>query len=232
MMTTQATEILVVDDDIQIRRLLVTLLTAGSYHVRAAACAAESLRLATEQPPDLIILDLMMPGMNGIDACRALREWFKGPILFLTVNDSDRSIISALDAGGDDYLTKPFSSGELLARMRALLRRAQPSTTQLTAGALVIDLAHRAVTLDGTPMTVTPTEFDILALLVQHNGCIVTQQEILGTVWGDEDLAMLPTLRMHVSNLRKKLSTPTTEYATIDTISRIGYRFQLDGAVA
>lgn len=229
-MTTHATEILVVDDEIQLRRLLVTLLSSASYHVRAAAGAAEGLKLAIEQPPDLVILDLMMPGMNGIDACRSLREWFTGPILFLTVNDSDRSIISALDAGGDDYLTKPFSSGELLARVRALLRRAQPSTTQLVAGALTIDLAHRSVALDGVSMTVTPTEFDILALLVRHNGCIVTQQEILNTVWGDDDSAMLPTLRMHVSNLRKKLSTPTAEYATIDTISRIGYRFQLDGA--
>lgn len=227
-MTTRTFQLLVIDDDAQIRRLLTMLLTAGGYQARTAINGAEGLRLAAERPPDLIILDLLMPDINGLDVCRTLREWYTGPILFLTVSTGDRAVITALDAGGDDFLTKPFSSGELLARVRALLRRAQSVSAVVRKGAVMIDLARRFATLNGAPVTFTPTEFDILAMLARRPGCIVTQRDILATIWGDGDESMLTTLRMHISNVRRKLTTSQDTNPIIETISRIGYRFHAD----
>jgi two-component system KDP operon response regulator KdpE len=222
------TRVLVVDDEEQIRRALRSILRTRHYHVDEAATGEAALIAAIDHPPDLVILDLMLPDMSGIEVCRELRTWLAAPILVLSVRAEETDKVSALDEGADDYLTKPFSAGELLARVRALLRRvadryAPPPV--ITAGDLTVDVARRAVTLAGEPVGLTPTEFDILALLARNSGCVVTQKTILEEVWGPEWADDRQTLRAHVSNLRRKIERRPDGRRYVVTEPGVGFRF-------
>jgi DNA-binding response OmpR family regulator len=224
--------VLVVDDEEQIRRALKSVLSARNYEVTLAETAEEALEITAETTPDLIILDLTLPGMSGLDACRELREWYHGPILILSVRDSDADKIAALDLGADDYLTKPFSTGELLARMRAVLRRTQgadATVAELTVRDLSIDFAKRTVTVKGEPVRLTRTEFDILALLARNAGRVVTSRMLIDTVWGPEYEADTQTLRVHVSHLRHKIEAPGDVPRYVLTEPGVGFRLD-DGA--
>ena len=173
---------LVVDDEVQIRRALRSILQSRNFVVDEAESGEAALELTAERTPDIIVLDLTLPGMSGLDACKRLREWYTGPILVLSVRSDDSDKIAALDLGADDYLTKPFSSGELLARIRALLRRAggaTPMPTEIRSGDLVIDLAKRTVTLRGELVRLTRIEFDVLAQLAGNAGRVVTSGMLL-----------------------------------------------------
>lgn len=220
--------ILVIDDEEQILRALKSVLRARNYEVDVAATAEEGIASTAERTPDVVILDLSLPGMDGIEACRQLREWYSGPILILSVRSGDTDKIAALDAGADDYLTKPFSTGELLARIRALLRRASPCEgviREIVSGELRIDLARRSVELRGEPVRLTRTEFDILALLARNAGRVVTSSMLLEQVWGPEYVRDTQTLRVHVSHLRKKIETPGDVPRFILTEPGVGFRF-------
>jgi two-component system KDP operon response regulator KdpE len=225
------TRILVVDDEAQIRRALRSILSTRGYALEMAATAEEALVKAIDAPPDLVILDLALPDRSGIEVCRELRTWMAAPILILSVRANEADKIQALDEGADDYLTKPFSAGELLARIRALLRRAAALTSPpplVTAGELEIDIARRRVTLAGEEVPLTPTEFDILAFLARNAGLVVTQRMILERVWGPEWVEDSQTLRVHVSNLRKKIEQRPGGPRYIITEPGVGFRLAAD----
>ena len=222
------TRILVVDDEEQIRRALKSILSTRGYVLEMAATGEEALLKAIDAPPDLVILDLALPDRSGIDVCRELRTWMSAPILVLSVRANESDKIEALDEGADDYLTKPFSAGELLARIRALLRRAAALTSPppvIVSGDLEIDIARRRVTVNGEQMALTPTEFDILAYLARNAGLVVTQKMILQEVWGPEWVEDAQTLRVHVSNLRKKIEPHPGGPRYIITEPGVGFRF-------
>jgi len=225
------TRVLVVDDEAQIRRALRSILSTRGYALEMAATAEEALVKAIDAPPDLVILDLALPDRSGIEVCRELRTWMTAPILILSVRANEADKIQALDEGADDYLTKPFSAGELLARIRALLRRAAALTSPpplVTAGELEIDIARRRVTLAGEEVPLTPTEFDILAFLARNAGLVVTQRMILEQVWGPEWVEDSQTLRVHVSNLRKKIEQRPGGPRYIITEPGVGFRLAAD----
>jgi two-component system KDP operon response regulator KdpE len=218
--------VLVVDDEEQIRRALRAILHPRGYDLVFAENGREALDRAIDLPPDLVILDLSLPDISGIEVCRELRQWLTAPILILSVKAAEADKIEALDEGADDYLTKPFSTGELLARMRALLRRAaaaeSPSPT-ITVGDLTVDLARRRLTQGDADVPLTRTEFDILAVLARNVDCVVTQRQILETVWGPDWTHDAQPLRVHISHLRKKLGTsPSRRY--IITEPGVGFR--------
>jgi len=222
------TRILVIDDEEQIRRALKSVLSARKYQVLLAQQGQEGLELAAEHTPDLIILDLAMPGMTGLEVCQELRTWFDGPILILSVHGTEADKIAALDLGADDYLTKPFPTGELLARIRALLRRAgsklAPSPVVHLEG-LEINLTQRLVTRDGTPIALTPTEYDILAVLVQNANCVVTTGLLLSRIWGGDAGDDTQSLRAHISHLRKKIEVTPSIPRFLVTEPGVGFRF-------
>ena len=225
------TRVLVVDDEEQIRRALKSILSTRGYALEMAATAEEALLKAIDRPPDLVVLDLALPDRSGIEVCRELRTWMTAPILILSVRANEADKIQALDEGADDYLTKPFSAGELLARIRALLRRAAALTSPppvVSAGDLEIDIARRRVTLAGAEVLLTPTEFDILAFLARNAGLVVTQKMILEKVWGPEWVEDAQTLRVHVSNLRKKIEPRPGGPRYIITEPGVGFRLAAD----
>ena len=222
------TRILVVDDEEQIRRALKSILSTRGYTLDMAVNAQEALIKAIDSPPDLVVLDLMLPDRSGIEVCRELRTWMTAPILILSVRAGEAEKIQALDEGADDYLTKPFSAGELLARVRALLRRAAALTSPppvVTTGDLEVDIARRRVRLAGADVALTPTEFDILAFLARNAGLVVSQRMILEHVWGPEWVEDAQTLRVHVSNLRKKIEPRSGGPRFIITEPGVGFRF-------
>ncbi len=221
-------KILVIDDEEQIRRALKSILGARNYEVILASDGEEGLDLAIDHSPDLVILDLSMPGMSGLEVCKELRTWYNGPILVLSVRSGEADKIAALDLGADDYLTKPFSAGELLARVRALLRRSSGQAAQppvISAGDLEIDLARRCVTRAGQEIDLTRTEFDILAYLAQNADRVVTSKMILEHVWGPEYTEDTQTLRVHISHLRKKIEPHPSVPRYILTEPGVGFRF-------
>ncbi len=229
-MQTEAASILIVDDEPEIRRAVLGGLRAQGYEVRAASDGAEALRLASLAAPDLVILDLMMPGMDGLEVCRRLRAWSDVPILVLSARAQERQKVQALDEGADDYLTKPFGMDELTARIRAALRRrsrAQPADAPaFTAGDLTMDYARRLVFKDGQELKLTPHEYGILRYLTQNADRVVTHRQLLAAVWGPEDVEETQYLRVHVGHLRRKIEDVPARPRFIVTEPGVGYRFR------
>jgi two-component system KDP operon response regulator KdpE len=226
----EGARILVVDDEPAIRRYLHTILTAHEYTVLEAARGEEALAQAAAQRPDAIFLDLGLPDMDGVQVTRVLREWSHTPIIILSVRGSEADKIAALDAGADDYLTKPFGSGELLARLRAALRRAAKSTNEpiFQTGALKVDLAKRVVTIREKEIQLTPTEYDLLRALVQEAGKVLTHHQLLRAVWGVGYAEEMHMLRVNISNLRKKIEPDATRPRYIVTEPGVGYRLRVN----
>ncbi len=222
-------KILVVDDEPQIRRALKAGLTHAGHEVLLAATGEEGLDLAAVHVPDVVILDLAMPGLSGFEVCRQLREWARMPILVLSVRETPQDKIAALDLGADDYLTKPFSVDELLARIRALMRRVgeadKASVPEIVAGDLIVDQALRRVTTRGQEVHLTPIEYDLLREMATHPNLVLTHQHLLTKVWGADHIDDLHTLRVHMANLRNKIEPDPTRPRYISTVPRIGYRF-------
>ena len=222
--------VLIVDDERAIRRFLNAALTAHGYDVFEATTGEDALAAAVTRRPDLIILDLGLPGIDGIEVTQRLREWSQVPILVLSVREWEGDKVNALDAGADDYLTKPFGIGELLARMRVALRRAtQPQAMPLfRVGDLAVDLARRSVTFAGEEIALTPTEYDLLRVLVQNAGKVLTHNHLLRQVWGPGYGGELHLLRVNVSNLRRKIEPIPGRPRYIVTEPGVGYRLRLE----
>ena len=217
--------VLVVDDESQILRALQLKLRAAGYAVETAATADEALMKAAMRPPEAIILDVLLPDGNGTEVCRELRSWSAVPILVLSAVGEEREKIAALDAGADDYVTKPFSGEELLARLRAALRRAAPSARPvLEIGELRIDLEKRAVTMAGEPVALTPIEYDLLRLLAQNEGKLLTHPAILREIWGPAYGEESNYLHVYVSHLRRKIEPEPARPSYLLTQAGVGYR--------
>jgi two-component system KDP operon response regulator KdpE len=219
--------ILVCDDDPQIRRALRLLLRDAGYEVFLASDAEEALDHAALDRPHLAVVDLVLPDHHGTEVCRRLREWSDIPILVLSAISDEDSKIEALRLGADDYVTKPFASGEFVARVRAALRRAgrEEPEPRLSVGDLTIDLAAHAVWARAEEIHLTPTEFDLLRLLANNRGLLLTHRQLLSEVWGAEYADATPVLRTHIANLRSKLAAADAGRRVIRTESGIGYRF-------
>jgi two-component system KDP operon response regulator KdpE len=221
--------ILVIDDEAQITRALRVALTAQGYQVRTANDPEEGLQVYREWQPDLVITDLMMPTMTGVDVSRAIRLIASTPVIVLSVRDHERSKVEALDAGADDYVTKPFNIQELLARVRAHLRRAPERTTHaIEAGDFVVDAPAHTVTVQGKAIHLTPKEFDLLLFLARNHGKVMTHRALLTSVWGAESAHQPEYLRVFVGQLRKKLEAETGKQY-IQTEPWVGYRFVPEG---
>jgi two-component system KDP operon response regulator KdpE len=219
------TRILVVDDEPQILRALQTNLRGAGYEVETAATAAEALATAAMRPPDAVILDLVLPDGSGTDVCRELRRWFAAPIVVLSAVGDEQAKVAALDAGADDYVTKPFGIEELLARLRAALRRAAPpGGPVIEVGELTVDLERRAVLVRGQPVAVTPTEFELLRVLAQNEGKLLTHSAILREVWGPRYGEESHYLHVYVSQLRRKIEADPARPRYLLTEAGAGYR--------
>ena len=222
------TRILVVDDEPEIRRFLRASLKLHQYEVFEAETGQEAIKSIVNHHPDLIILDLGLPDMDGTEVTRQVREWTKIPIIILSVRNRESDKISALDAGADDYLTKPFGVGELLARIRVVMRHLPQSNPDpvYQIGALKVDLARHQVALGTKEIILTPTEFDILHVLVENAGKVITHRQIIRSVWGSayEDESRL--LRVNISNLRRKIEPDPNQPYYILTELGVGYRFR------
>lgn len=228
-MTDSNQRILVVDDETSIRRYLRAALTAQGFTVHEAADGEEALSAVLAHRPDMIILDLGLPDMDGIEVTRRLREWSQTPIIILSVREAEQDKIAALDAGADDYLTKPFGTGELLARMRVVQRRQIANTKNepvFQSGILMVDFSRRLVSMDEKEVQLTPTEYDLLRVLVTHAGKVITHRQLLRQVWGDgyEDMHIL---RVNISNLRGKLEPDPSRPTYIHTEPGVGYRLKV-----
>jgi two-component system KDP operon response regulator KdpE len=219
---------LVIDDEPQIQRLISTVLEANHYRVTTASSGQEGLATIAKQRHDLIILDLGLPDITGLAVLKRLREWTQAPVVILTVQDSEPEKIEALDAGADDYVTKPFSSGELLARLRAAVRRADRGKVEepvLRFGNITMNLAARLVTRENHAIKLTSTEYALLRLFVQHMGKVLTHRQVLREVWGPEHEQKTQYLRVYVQRLRDKLEPNPDVPVFFLTESGIGYRF-------
>ncbi len=222
--------VLVVDDEPAILRFLRVSLGAHGYTVFEAASGHEALAGVAAHRPDLVILDLGLPDLDGLEVTRRLREWTSLPIIILSVRGAEAEKIAALDAGADDYLTKPFGTGELLARMRAAVRRASSPAGEplFTTGGLRVDLARRLVTVDEAAVQLTPTEYDLLRLLVAHAGKVLTHRQLLREVWGAGYETEAHMLRVNISNLRRKIEPDPARPRYILTEPGVGYRLQAE----
>lgn len=222
--------ILVVDDEAQITRVLKTTLSGHGYGVRTAADGEEALQIMKEWSPDLIMTDLRMPNMDGLELCRRVRAQSRTPIIVLSVKGEEAIKVEALDAGADDYITKPFSVNELLARIRATLRRAsspeQPDSAVIEVGDFRIDIAARAVGLKDHEIRLTPKEFDLLVYFAKHPGKVITHRALLAAVWGPNSVEQPEYLRVFVGHLRKKLEPDESAPRYIVTEPWVGYRFE------
>ncbi len=229
-MTDSNLRVLVVDDEPAIRRFLRAALSAHGYTILEAATGQEALSDVVAARPDLIVLDLGLPDLDGIEVTRRLREWTPIPIIILSVRENEADKIAALDAGADDYLTKPFGAGELLARMRTALRHTTPSATEpvFTFDELTVDLARRSVTVSGQEIPLTPTEYDLLRVLVTHAGKVLTHHQLLRQVWGAAYENELHMLRVNISNLRRKIEPDPARPHYIHTEPGVGYRLRAE----
>ena len=220
--------ILVIDDEVQIRRLLSITLSADGYKVHEAATGKEGIALTASLQPVLIILDLGLPDEDGLEIIKKLREWYVNPIIILSARKSTVDIITLLDNGANDYLTKPFHTGELLARIRVAIRLSQqdvPNTSTITIGNLVIDLANHIVRKNNKLVKLTSTEFSLLALLAKNEGMVLTHRFILNEIWGIGYTDQMQYLRVYITLLRKKIEEDPSRPKLINTESGIGYRF-------
>ncbi|MBC8011137.1 MAG: response regulator [Burkholderiales bacterium] len=226
-MSTPAPEILIIDDELQIRRLLRVTLEGAGYRVREASTGALGLNEAAVQRPDAVILDLGLPDADGLDVLRRLREWSGLPVLILSVRGEEAQKIAALDAGADDYLTKPFGGGELLARLRVLLRRAQPAgeVSIVSFGDVEVDYTTRTVMRSGEAVHLTVKEYALLRLLLQHRGKVITHRQLLRDLWGEKAEDQTHYLRVYMTHLRQKLEPDPSRPRYLKTESGIGYRF-------
>lgn len=226
---TARSKVLVVDDEPPLRKALQTTLTARGFTVEEASSAERALELVGQRPFDLILLDISMPGMGGVEACRRLRALMPHVgIVMVTVRDAEEDMVQALNAGADDYITKPFRFGELVARLRAVLRRVVPeneNAAALQAGDLEIDFENHRLRKAGTEVHLTPKEFDLLALLMKNQGALLPHTKLLRTVWGPEYGDELEYLRAYVRALRKKIENDPAEPKYILTEPWVGYRF-------
>jgi two-component system KDP operon response regulator KdpE len=224
--------VLVIDDEPQILRALRTILTAQNYRVSIANRGEEGLSLAAAEQPDVIILDLGLPDVDGITVCARLRQWTQTPIIVLSVRESERDKVMALDKGADDYLVKPFGIDELLARLRVALRHSSlvkgSREPVVQTGDLMIDLARHIVTKAGVEVKLTATEFQLLAYLAAHPGRVLTHQGILNHVWGPEYVDNVEYLRVYMSQLRKKLENNPKEPKFLLSEPGVGYRFSFE----
>lgn len=219
--------ILIIDDEVQIRRLLEITLSANGYKISEASTGKEGLTKAATNHPVLVILDLGLPDADGLEVLRKLREWYQKPIIILSVRNSEDDIIKALDHGANDYLTKPFRTGELLARIRVAIRQSNATADKplLTFGSLTIDLANHIVRKDDEIVKLTSTEFSLLALLAKNEGRVLTHQYILKEVWGMGYIEQTQYLRVFMAQLRKKIEDNPAKPQLLNTESGIGYRF-------
>jgi two-component system KDP operon response regulator KdpE len=232
-MSDTAPTILVIDDEPPIRKFLRVTLTSGGYQVVEAETGKIGLIQATSRHPDLIILDLGLPDMDGVELARQLREWSSVPIIVVSARGKEQDKIVALDAGADDYLTKPFSVGELLARVRVALRhssRANADTGEpvFVTGELKVDLLHRQVTIDGQDVHLTPNEYRLLTALVKHAGMVMTHQQLLREVWGPGSSQEHHYLRVYMNQLRQKLEKDPSRPRYLLTETGVGYRLATD----
>jgi two-component system, OmpR family, KDP operon response regulator KdpE len=229
----ERSRILVVDDETQIARVLKTTLNSQGYEVKTAADGESALNLAVDWIPDLIVTDLSMPGMTGIELCRAVRERSQVPIIVLSVRGEEKTKVEALDAGADDYVTKPFSVNELLARVRSNLRRVaatqEPTPTVIEDGDFYINPESRVVRVSGKEVHLTPKEFELLIFMARHPNKVLTHRVLLNAVWGGESVQQPEYLRVFINQLRKKIEPQETpQYIVTDPW--VGYRFQPTGA--
>lgn len=219
--------VLIIDDESQIRRLLTITLQSNNYEVLEAATGKDGIASVSENTPDLVLLDLGLPDESGHDVLRHLREWYSNPIIIISVQSGEEDIVKALDNGADDYLVKPFRTGELLARIRTAIRKAVSETNISTAtfGGLTIDYANRIVRKNNEAIKLTATEYALLSLLSRHDGKVLTHQFLLKEVWGSHQQNESQYLRVFVAQVRKKIETDPNRPAYIITESGIGYRF-------
>lgn len=230
--STHKPTVLVIDDEVQIRRLLRVTLEANGYRVLEAATANDGIVETAQRRPDLVVLDLGLPDLDGLAVLKRLREWSRVPVLILTVREADDEKVAALDAGADDYVTKPFSTAELLARLRVALRHSQPlpENATFTSGDLEVDLAGRRVTVLGKEVKLTPTEYAFLRLLVRNAGRVVTQRQILAEVWGPKAVEQIHYLRVYAAHLREKLENDPACPKLLLTEPGVGYRLTASDA--
>jgi two-component system KDP operon response regulator KdpE len=222
-------EILLIEDDPQIRKFLRAMLTAEDYRFREAINASEGLAQAASRKPDLVLLDLGLPDKDGVDVIREVRAWSQVPILIISARDREKDKIEALDAGADDYVMKPFAPGEVLARIRAALRRStvlakDMASSPLVFGSIAVDLAARQVFVNGSEVHLTPNEYKLLQVLVRHAGRVVTQRQLLNEVWGPEHLDQAQYLRVFMAQLRQKLEADPGHPKHFITETGVGYR--------
>lgn len=227
-MTDNLPRILVVDDERPIRRFLNASLN-GKYAINEAANGEEAIRAVTTERPDLVILDLGLPDVDGVEVTRRLREWTQVPIIIVSVREQEADKIAALDAGADDYLTKPFGAGELMARIRVALRRSIQIENEpvFTSGNLRVDLTLRIVTVCDHPVTLTPIEYDLLKTLIKHAGKVLTHRHLLRAVWGNSYENDTHILQVNISNLRRKIEPDPARPAHIVTEPGVGYRLKI-----
>ncbi|HLW67773.1 MAG TPA: response regulator [Gemmataceae bacterium] len=232
-MPTAAPLILLVEDEAPIRRFLRASLAGEGYRLAEADTGRQGLRLATQQPPDLVILDLGLPDMDGQEVLQQLREWLKAPIVILSARDQEKQKIAAFDLGADDYLTKPFGTGELLARIRVALRHAarvegERESTTFESQALRVDLANRRVFVNDREIHVTPLEYKLLTTLVRHAGKVLTHRFLLKEVWGPHHAHETHYLRVFMANLRRKIEADPAQPLYLLTEQGVGYRLAVD----
>jgi two-component system KDP operon response regulator KdpE len=227
-MTSRGPLVLLIEDELPVRRFLRVTLAAQAMRVVEAETGELGLSLAAANHPDAVLLDLGLPDCDGVDLVRRLREWSRVPVIVISARGREEDKVTALDAGADDYLTKPFGVNELLARLRVALRHAagvvQPDDARIELWGLCVDRARREVTLDGKPVRLTPTEYEILVLLARNAGRVLTHRQILNEVWGPANAGHWHTVRVHVAELRKKIEADPTRPRRLITEAGVGYR--------
>ncbi len=218
--------VLVVDDELQMRRLLRVCLEGNGYRVLEAVNGQDALTEAAQRRPDLVVLDLGLPDIDGVSVLKRLREWSQAPVVVLSVRDREEDKIAALDHGADDYVTKPFATGELLARLRVAQRHSLPQaeSSVFSSGTLEVDFTARVVKLDGTELKLTATEYSLLKILVRHAGKVLTHRQILREVWGPNYEEQTHYLRVYIAHLREKLEVDPSKPRLISTEPGVGYR--------